>query len=103
LQREAEAIIDDKQIDMDMGIEDDGLEEMVGDFEDLGNSGNGFHFGAVASKSKNRPSIGGLDLNSIRPLGNLGSSGKGGFHNHAGASYGKKIGFNDNDLDELEA
>ena len=96
-------------IDLDIGMDidpaegDGGLEEMVEGLEGLNNSGPGFHFGAKASKSKSKklPGLGGLDLNSVQPLGNLGSSG--GFKSRGSASYGKKIGFNDDELNELEA
>lgn len=87
----------DMDLDMDMDMhmdldEDGGLEQMVEGLEDLADSGKGFHFEAVAmkSKSKKRPGlglgIGGLDLNSVQPLGNLGSSS--GFKSRASASYG---------------
>ena len=73
----------------------------------------GFHFYGAPSAKPNfnnpvqvsapkRPGIGGgLDLNSVQPL-NSANGGKNNFQQRAGASYGKKIGFDD-DLDELEA
>ena len=80
----------------------DGLDE-IEDFEDLDDQG-GFHFYGGGAQNKagpvaapKRPSMGGLDLNSVQPLNNR----AGGFQKAAGASYGKKIGFDD-DLEEIE-